>query len=73
MCFYQICRRLSGVLYAYPGGGGVLPYISHIGSRYVRPKGVWFGSRFGLKWGIDSVTISIRKGTWILIWDEYTS
>ena len=21
-----------------PGGGGVLPYISHIGSRYVRPK-----------------------------------
>ena len=23
-----------------PGGGGVLPYISHIGSRYVRPKRV---------------------------------
>ena len=22
MCFYQICRRLSGVLYASPGGGG---------------------------------------------------
>ena len=50
MCFYQICRRLSGVLYASPwGGGGVLPYISHIGSRYVRPKRVWFCSRFGLK------------------------
>ena len=31
------------------GGGGVLPYISHIGSRYVRPKRVWFCSRFGLK------------------------
>ena len=37
------------------GGGGVLLYISHIGSRYVRPKRVWFCSRFGLKWGIDRV------------------
>ena len=56
-----------------PRRGGVLPYISHIGSRYVWPKRVWFCSRFGLKYGIDSLTISIRKGTWILIWDEYTS
>ena len=47
-CIYQICHRLSGVLYASPGGG-VLPHISHIGSRYVRPKRVWFCSRFGLK------------------------
>ena len=38
-----------------PGGGGVLPYISHIGSRYVRPERVRFCSRFGLKWGIDRV------------------
>ena len=38
-----------------PEGGGVLPYISHIGSRYVRPKRVWFYSRFGLKYGIDRV------------------
>ena len=58
MRFYQICRRLAGVLYASTrggGGGGVLPYISHIGSRYVRPKRVSFGSRFGLKWCIDRV------------------
>ena len=58
MCFYQICRRLSGVLTTDGGGGGggdVLPYISHIGSRYVRPKRVWFSSCFGLKWGIDRV------------------
>ena len=27
-----------------PGGGGVLPYISHIGSRYVRPKRYGFAA-----------------------------
>ena len=56
-----------------PGGGGVLPYISHIGSRYEAKKGMVlqpFWSEIGYR---KSLTISIRKGTWILIWDEYTS
>ena len=39
----------------YPGGGGLLPYISYI--RYVPPQRVWFLSRFGLKTGIRILTI----------------
>ena len=43
------------------GGGGVLPYISHI-LRYVPPHWVGFLRRFGLKTSLDFVHFGLKSG-----------
>ena len=42
------------------GGGGILPYISHIGM--CRPTGEGFLRRFGLKTGIDFAYFGLESG-----------
>ena len=46
--------------YSKPGGGGVLPYVSH--NRYVPPQRVGFLRRFGLKTGIDFAHFGLESG-----------
>ena len=50
----------GGCLFKAWGGGGILPYISHIGM--CRPTGEGFLRRFGLKTGIDFAYFGLESG-----------